>query len=147
MGKTGDAICPVSAVLNYLLVMGAGPGPLFHFKDGKLHTKARFVSQMREALQTAGVDGMSYSGHSFCSGVATAAAKAGVEDSTIKTLVIWESDAYQMYMKIPCHKSSYDWQQPKIRVHEQTVNVTGTRETWGSHKLICSSHMCMCMYH
>ena len=103
VGKTGDAIFPVSAVLNYLLARGAGPGPLFHFKDGKPLTKARFVSQAREALQTAGDDGMSYSGHSFRSGAATAAAKAGVEDSTIKTLGRWKSDIYQVYIKIPRH--------------------------------------------
>ena len=46
--KTGDAICPVSAMLNYLLARGAGPGPLFRFKDGKPLTKAQFVSQVRE---------------------------------------------------------------------------------------------------
>ena len=34
VGKTGDAICPVCAVLNYLLARGAGQGPLFCFKDG-----------------------------------------------------------------------------------------------------------------
>ena len=103
VGKTRDAICPVSAVLNYLLARGAGPGPLFRFKDGKPLTKARFVSQVREALQTAGIDGTSYSGHSFRSGAATAAAKAGVEDSTIKTLGRWKSDAYQVHIKIPRH--------------------------------------------
>jgi len=58
---------------------------------------------VREALHIAGVDGTSYSGHSFHSGVATAAAKAGVEDSTIKMLGRWKSDAYQVYIKIPRH--------------------------------------------
>ena len=96
MGKTGDTICPVSAMLNYLLARGAGPGPLFRFNDGKLLTKARFVSQVREV--TAGVDGKSYLGHSFSRGAATTAAKVGVEDSTIKMLGRWRSDAYQLYI-------------------------------------------------
>jgi len=37
------------------------------------------------------------------SGAATAAAKAGVEDSTNKTLERWKSDAYQVYIEIPRH--------------------------------------------
>ncbi len=103
VGRTGNRICPVAAMLGYLRARGAGPGPLFRFKEGKPLTKPRFVSQVRETLQARGIDGSSYSGHSFRSGAATTAARAGVEDSTIKMLGRWKSDAYQLYIKTPRH--------------------------------------------
>ena len=68
------------------MARGAGPGPLFHFRNGKLLTRIRLVEHVREALQRAGVDGTPYSGYSFRSGAATTAAKEGVEDSTIVML-------------------------------------------------------------
>ncbi len=104
VGKTGNALCPVVAVLNYLIIRGSGPGPLFRFQDGKPLTRARLVEQIREALQRSGVDGTPYSGHSFRSGAATTAAKVGVEDSTIKVLGRWRSSAYQLYIKTPRHQ-------------------------------------------
>lgn len=101
VGKTGNALCPVEAVLGYLLIRGSGPGPLFRFQDGKPLTRARLVEQVREALHRAGIDGTPYSGHSFRSGAATTAAKVGVEDSAIKILGRWQSNAYQLYIKTP----------------------------------------------
>ena len=73
MGKTGDELCPVAAILAYLLVRGAVKGPLFQFADGKPLTRERFVERVREALRLAGVDHNSYSGHSFRAGAATTA--------------------------------------------------------------------------
>ena len=93
VGKTGGPLCPVTAVLDYLLARGAGPGPLFRFKNGKPLTRAWLVAHVREALQRAGIDSASYSRHSFRSGAATTAAKIGVEDSTIKMLGRWKSNA------------------------------------------------------
>ncbi len=34
MGQSGCSLCPVGAMLDYLVVRGAGPGPLFRFVDG-----------------------------------------------------------------------------------------------------------------
>ena len=101
MGKTGDELCPVAAILAYLLVRGAVKGPLFQFADGKPLTRERFVERVREALRLAGVDHNSYSGHSFRAGAATTAAKNGVGDATIKKLGRWKSSAYQLYLKPP----------------------------------------------
>ena len=39
-----------------------------------------------------------YSGHSFRSGAATTALKAGISDATIQMLGCWRSDAYKRYM-------------------------------------------------
>ena len=101
VGKVDGPLCPVSALLGYLLARGAGPGPLFRFEDGKPLTRMRLVEKVRRALQVAGVLSKPYSGHSFRIGAATTAARVGVEDSTIKMLGRWRSNAYQLYIRMP----------------------------------------------
>lgn len=101
MGRTGNELCPVAAVLAYLVARGPGPGPLFQFQNGKPLTRVRLVDEMREALTRAGVTCSGYSGHSFRSGAATTAAKQGINDATIKMLGRWKSSAYKLYIKTP----------------------------------------------
>lgn len=101
VGRTGNALCPVAAMLAYLAVRGAGAGALFRFVDGRVLTRERFVSRVRAALRGAGVDEARYSGHSFRSGAATTAARAGLSEATIKLLGRWESCAYLLYVKTP----------------------------------------------
>lgn len=101
MGKTSTDLCPVSALLNYLVVRGKGEGPLFKFKDGRFLTRQRLVVAVREALQSAGLNPSEYCGHSFRIGAATTAAARGMEDAVIKTLGRWRSLAYLEYIKIP----------------------------------------------
>ena len=48
-------------------------------------------------LAAANIDMSQYCGHSFRIGAATTAARAGVEDSLIKTMGRWESVAYLRY--------------------------------------------------
>ena len=55
----------------------------------------------RGALEKVGLDAAQYTGHSFSIGAATVAAKAGMEDSVIKTLGRWRSLAYLEYVRIP----------------------------------------------
>ena len=86
IGKTGGKLCSVSATLTYMASRGPKPGPFLKFKDGKSLTKAKFSSSIREALQRIGLPYMNFTGHSFRIGAATAAAKVGLEDSTIWTL-------------------------------------------------------------
>lgn len=101
VGRTDKPLCPVAAILAYLVVRGKRPGPLFTFADGKPLVRLRFVAEIRQALADAGVDPRPYSGHSFRSGAATTAASQGVEDATIKMLGRWKSSAYQLYVKTP----------------------------------------------
>ncbi len=101
IGKTESDLCPVAAILGYLVARGSQPGPLFVFQDGRFLTRERLVSEVREALQTAGLDQSLYCGHSFRIGAATTAAARGVEDCVIKTLGRWRSLAYLDYVKIP----------------------------------------------
>ena len=56
LGKTSSDLCPVVAMLNYLLVRGAREGPFFTYKDGRYLTRQRFVVAVREALERAGVN-------------------------------------------------------------------------------------------
>ncbi len=101
IGKVPSDLCPVSAMLAYLLVRGKRTGPLFQFKDGRPLTRQRFVMAVRQVLLKAGVQADRYAGHSFRIGAATVAAARGMEDSIIKTLGRWKSLAYLEYVKIP----------------------------------------------
>ncbi len=86
IGRTHNQLCPVAAVLAYMVKRGKGLGPFFRWQDGKPLTRARFVMEVKCALTNAGVDARRYSGHSFRSGAATMAARQGVGDATIKLL-------------------------------------------------------------
>ncbi len=101
IGKTDTDLCPVAALLSYLVERRQRPGPLFLFKDSRYLTRQRLVTAVREALDAAGLDQSQYCGHSLRIGAATAAAERGLEDSVIKTLGRWRSLAYLDYVRIP----------------------------------------------
>ena len=101
VGVSGAVICPVAAMLGYLIIRKGAPGPLFQFEDGHPLTRARFVDRMRSALREVGIDSSLYAGHSFRIGAATTAASRGLQDSLIKTLGRWESSAYMLYVRTP----------------------------------------------
>ena len=101
VGRTEDDLCPVAAVLKYMVKRKKGPGPFFRFCNGQPLTRPRLVIEVKRALTRAGVNSDHYSGHSFRSGAATAAAERGVEDATIKMLGRWKSSAYQLYVRTP----------------------------------------------
>lgn len=101
IGRTHSDICPVTAMLNYLVGRGKKEGPLFVFPEGAYLTRQRLVEEVRQALGKAGLDSSRYCGHSFRIGAATTAAKRGMEDSVIKTLGRWRSLAYLEYIRIP----------------------------------------------
>lgn len=101
IGATATDICPVAAMLQYLLQRGSEDGPLFRFKDGRPLTRERLVVAVREALHVAGINQENYCSHSFRIGAATTAATNGIEDSVIQTLGRWKSLAYLQYVKIP----------------------------------------------
>ena len=74
VGKTGNIICPVSALLQYTMHQSSAPGPFFRFVNGHPLTR-RLVANTQEVLTKTKMDGSSYSGHSFRSSTATTAAK------------------------------------------------------------------------
>lgn len=54
LGRTGDILYPVAAVLEYMARRPSGPGPLFVFEDGTPLSRARLVTHMHEALSSSG---------------------------------------------------------------------------------------------
>ena len=102
LGRTKNGLCPVAAILAYLAVRKNIQGPLFRFQNGSALTKDHFITVVREVLQTMGIDATSYSGHSFRIGAATTTVSMGVEDSMIKGLGRWNSNAFQAYIRISC---------------------------------------------
>lgn len=101
LGRTESLLCPVAALLSYLVLRGRSEGPLFQFRDGKALTRPLLVSALRRALLSAGFKAEDYAGHSFRIGAATTAAACGVPAEVIKTLGRWKSQAYQLYVRLP----------------------------------------------
>ena len=91
VGKGSPDILPVSAVLAFLVVRVAGPGPLICFKNGRPLIRQRFISAVRDALEASRIQASCYSGNSFRIGAVMTAA---VQDSVIRTLDRWKSLAY-----------------------------------------------------
>ena len=101
LGRTGADLCPVVAVLEYMVARGSKAGPLFMWQDGRYLTRTSFVKAVRAALTVAGFKAADFAGHSFRIGAATTASTCGIQDSLIKTLGRWESSAYTCYIRTP----------------------------------------------
>ena len=101
VGRTSLEVCPVAAMLKYLVARGWEKGPLFKFRDGRPLTHQHLVDALRAALTRVGLDQSKYCGHSFRIRAATTAAAKGIEDSIIQTLGRWRSLAYLQYVWIP----------------------------------------------
>ena len=101
VGTTGNDLCPVDAVREYVAHRGTTLGPFFRVAEGVPLTKARFMELVRSALTQAGVPVEGYSGHSFRVGAATAASQAGIPDSVIQALGRWSSPTFLRYIQTP----------------------------------------------
>jgi len=84
--KTNDEICPVAAMLVWLVTRGNHNGPLFTFQSHTPLMRNNFVASHKNALSLAGINPEKFSGHNFRIGAATASAKCGLSDSAIKQL-------------------------------------------------------------
>ena len=80
LGRTGDVLCPVCALLAYLARRPSTSGPLFLLQSGQPLSRCALVTAVRQALACAGLDVSRFNGHSFRIGAATAAAAAGLSD-------------------------------------------------------------------
>lgn len=69
LGRIGNDLCPVSALLNYLSRKGA----LFQWQDGMPLPKTKFVETTRQALTAAHLSAKNYVEHSFRIRAATTA--------------------------------------------------------------------------
>ena len=82
-GLTGDILCPVTAVLEFLAICPSSPGPLFLFKDDSALSCPSLVQVLHQALRTARVDDSQFSGQSFRIRVATTVVRVGLPDCCI----------------------------------------------------------------
>ena len=103
VGRTTQAICPVAAMLRYLVARKSKfpSGPLFILENGSPLSRQALISWLRSTLSTAGIDSTHFSGHSFRIGAASTAAARGVAESTIQTLGRWKSESFRRYIRIP----------------------------------------------
>ena len=101
LGRTGDTVCPVAALLAYLAIRPSTPGPLFLLESGSPLSREALVASVCHTLSTAGLDVSGFNGHSFRIGAATTASLAGIPDSTIKALGWWKSGAFNRYLQPP----------------------------------------------
>ena len=84
-----------------MTVRGTFEGPFFRLSNGQPLTKSYFISEVRQALQAVGLPYQNFAGHSFWIGAATTAAEVGLEDSLIRILGRWNSDAFLSYIRTP----------------------------------------------
>ena len=99
LGMTYSILCPVAALLAYLAIRPPTVGPLFIFQEGGSLTRRKLVDHLRAAVSQLGLNTTGYSGHSFRIGAASAAARAGISDSTIQLLGRWKSSAFLAYLR------------------------------------------------
>ena len=97
LGCNHPILCPVSAVLAYLSVP-----PFISVSRWYPLVVGSLVSSVHEALYSQRVDTTAYSRHSFCIGVTSMAAEAGIRDAVIKQLGRWKSTAFTLYIRLPC---------------------------------------------
>ena len=103
IGRTQKRICPISALLAYLVLRRriSACGPLFVAENGSPLSRDKLVSWLKSTLAAAGIDASHFSGHSFRIGAASTAAAKGIEDSTIQALGRWQSDSFKRYIRLP----------------------------------------------
>ena len=55
LGKTGDSLCPITAMDAYLSVRGSSTGSLFQWESHIPLSKSNFVKHVRAALEEVGL--------------------------------------------------------------------------------------------
>ena len=86
LAHANNKLCPVAAMLSWLVLRGKEYDPLFQFQSGAPLTRNCFVSCLKEILTLVNIDPSGFSDHGFRIGAAITAAKMGLSDSTIKQL-------------------------------------------------------------
>jgi len=94
-------VCPVKLLLEYMVLRGNSPGPLFQHPDGSPVSRTEFSAKLNFAIKACGLDPTRYKGHSFRIGAASHAAENGFTDTQIRLLGRWKSDAFKKYIRIP----------------------------------------------
>ena len=99
LGRTGHSVCPVQAMVAYLVVRGSQPDALFMERDGTVLTRQLFSRALKDIFDELKLNYCDFNTHSFRIGAATTANQAGISDTDIKTLGRWKSNAFQSYIQ------------------------------------------------
>ena len=94
VGILDHYLCPVHALLRYLVRRGPAPGPLFIFQDGKYLTRAKVLNVLTSSLPHV----PHVNTHSFRRGGASALADANTPSHVIQIMGRWKSNAYMEYI-------------------------------------------------
>ena len=86
--------CPVRAFNKFLQFRLPASYPLFRFRDGSFLTRQRLSALIHSCFPRSNLNT-----HSFRIGGASAAAAAGIADSSIQILGRWSSDAFLRYLR------------------------------------------------
>ena len=100
LGKTGHRICPVEAIIIYLIARSNRPGPLFVLPNGKMLTRSIFCASLNKVLRELKLNPQFFNTHSFRIGAATSAKQARISDVYLKALGRWRSHAYLRYVHL-----------------------------------------------
>ena len=130
LGRTDSLLCPIAALLSYLVVRGKDGGPLFRFKGGRALTRPLLVTLLRKALSRAGFKPEDYAGHSFWIWAATTAAACGVPVEIIKTLGCWKSQTYQLYVRVLTDQLSSISKQLQASFYDSGVGPPHVTRLW-----------------
>ena len=129
VGSTSNDLCPVAALRRYARVHLDMFGPLFIFHNGNYLTRQHIHNLLHLSLP----DVPNISTHSFRIGGATAAASAGISNSSIQTLGRWSSDAYRRYLRFS-DESVHDFCQ-------RMSNVVHFSRAWDSNGCVSFSYL------
>ncbi len=93
-------LCPVAALIKFLLVRGLHKGNLFCHSDGSPVLYSWYRQRFNALIKIARLDS-NLKPHSARIGAATHAAAIGVSEELIKRWGRWASGAYKAYIKLP----------------------------------------------
>lgn len=94
-------VCPVLHVSRYLSLRGNAQGPLFVFPgSSQAVSTAFFNAQLRASVTAASLDKFHITSHSFRIGRACDLMEQGMNESNIKVMGRWNSDAYKSYVRV-----------------------------------------------
>ena len=101
LGRTGNTICPVTAILSYLALRRNVSGPLFVLQNGRMLTHQIFSNTLDGLVEELHFKKENFNTHSFCIGAATSAKAANISDMHIQMLGRCKSNAYKLYIQTP----------------------------------------------
>ena len=60
IGATNSLLCPLAAIVGFMVERGSTEGPLFMWSNGRYLTRDRFVTEVRKALSSVGIQAENY---------------------------------------------------------------------------------------